>query len=264
MATAPSVGTGVSDGAELLALFMHPDGKRWVAWTPQGYYDASAGADDLIGWQVNHGYDQAPDFFPASQFQERFNRRDVVARVLDTLDVDQAVEQANIAAGQKGAKAAPLTTSALTPVVEIKDPAPVSDQTNRDFTLTYVARLTNAEPIQRVEARIDGAQIEARDVPILDGRGHEGRLAPLHAAATGREDLGHRLQRQRRRARQPRSRFTGKGRAGKTRRPCTCWRSASRATRPRACRRCVSRRKTRVISWRWRSSSKAAGCTARW
>ena len=93
----------------------------------------------------------------------------MVARVLDTLDVDQAVEQANIAAGQKGAKAAPLTTSALTPVVEIKDPAPVSDQTNREFTLTYVARLTNAAPIQRVEARIDGAQIEARDVPILDG-----------------------------------------------------------------------------------------------
>ena len=83
----------LNDGAELLALFMHPDGKRWVAWTPQGYYDASAGADDLIGWQVNRGYDQAPDFFPAAQFQQRFNRRDVIARVLDTLDVDQAVAQ---------------------------------------------------------------------------------------------------------------------------------------------------------------------------
>jgi WD40 repeat protein len=70
----------VSDGEELLALFMHPDGQRWIAWTPQGYYDASAGADELIGWQVNHGYDQAPDFFPVSQFQQRFNRRDVIAR----------------------------------------------------------------------------------------------------------------------------------------------------------------------------------------
>ena len=37
----------VSDGEELLTLFMHPDGQRWIAWTPQGYYDASAGADDL-------------------------------------------------------------------------------------------------------------------------------------------------------------------------------------------------------------------------
>ena len=152
----------LSDGAELLALFMHPDGKRWVAWTPQGYYDASAGADDLIGWQVNHGYDKAPDYFPASQFQQRFNRRDVVARVLDTLDVDKAVEEANKATGLPGAKAVPLTTSALTPVVEIKDPAAVSEQTSRDFSLTYAARLTNADPILRVEARIDAVEVPPR------------------------------------------------------------------------------------------------------
>jgi WD40 repeat protein len=36
----------LSDGTELLALFIHPDGQRWIAWTPQGYYDASLGADD--------------------------------------------------------------------------------------------------------------------------------------------------------------------------------------------------------------------------
>jgi len=38
-----------SDGHEILALFIHPDGKRWVTWTPQGDYDASAGADNFIG-----------------------------------------------------------------------------------------------------------------------------------------------------------------------------------------------------------------------
>jgi WD domain, G-beta repeat len=97
----------LSDGAELLALFMAPDGRRWIAWTPQGYYDASAGADDLIGWQVNHGYDRAPDFFPAPQSQQRFYRRDVIARVLDTLDVAEAVAEADSAAGQPVAKAAP-------------------------------------------------------------------------------------------------------------------------------------------------------------
>ncbi len=168
----------VSDGAELLALFMDPDGRRWVAWTPQGYYDASAGADDLIGWQVNHGYDRAADFFPASQFQQRFNRRDVIARALDTLDVDKAVEEANKAAGLPGAKGAPLTTSALTPVVEIKDPAAVSEQTNRDFALTYVARLPNPDPILRVEVRLDGVEVPAKDEPVLQGA--EIRVGNLH------------------------------------------------------------------------------------
>ena len=62
-ATGRSPLVAARDGEQLLALFVHPDGKRWILWTPQGYYDASAGAEDLIGWQVNHGLDQAPDFF---------------------------------------------------------------------------------------------------------------------------------------------------------------------------------------------------------
>ena len=74
----------IADGEEVLALFVHRDGQRWVAWTPQGYYDASANGDTLIGWQVNRGRDQAADFFPAAQFRERFYRPDVIARVLDT------------------------------------------------------------------------------------------------------------------------------------------------------------------------------------
>src|SRR3954469_21643527 len=91
----------MQDGAEVLALFLHPDGRRWVAWTPQGYYDASAGADELIGWHVNNGYDQAPGFYPLSLFQERFNRPDVIARVLDTLNTEAALRFANEAAGPR-------------------------------------------------------------------------------------------------------------------------------------------------------------------
>ena len=52
------------DGMELLAFFPHRDQKRWVLWTPSGYYDASPGADELIGWHVNRGRDHAADFFP--------------------------------------------------------------------------------------------------------------------------------------------------------------------------------------------------------
>ncbi len=58
----------LSDGVELLAVFISRDGRRWVAWTPQSYYDASAGGDDLIGWHVNNGPDHAPDFFAVGQF----------------------------------------------------------------------------------------------------------------------------------------------------------------------------------------------------
>ena len=66
-----------SDGEELLALFAHADRTRWVLWTPSGYYDASAGAEELIGWHLNRGQDEAADFFPASRFRARFYRPDV-------------------------------------------------------------------------------------------------------------------------------------------------------------------------------------------
>jgi WD40 repeat protein len=59
------------DGKELAALFAHNDGKRWVLWNPDGYYDASAGGDALIGWHINNGKDKAADFFSAAKFSSQ-------------------------------------------------------------------------------------------------------------------------------------------------------------------------------------------------
>jgi hypothetical protein len=157
----------VSDGKELLALFIHPDGKRWVVWTPQGYYDASLGADELIGWHINHGYDRMPDFYPVSQFRDRFYRPDVIQRVLWTpnLDVDEAVRDADRAAGRPMTKAAPIG-SLLTPVVEIhsKDTMAV-DRT--EMQLAYTVRLPSPSDSLRVEALIDGVKIAAADQPLV-------------------------------------------------------------------------------------------------
>ena len=37
------------DGRELLAFFPHKDGKRWVAWTPEGFFAASEGGGAALG-----------------------------------------------------------------------------------------------------------------------------------------------------------------------------------------------------------------------
>ena len=93
----------LADGEGLLALFVHTRDRRFVAWTPKGYYAASPGAEDLIGWHVNRGWDQVPDFFSASRFSGHFNRPDIVDRVLDDLDEDTAIAEANRIAGSKRA-----------------------------------------------------------------------------------------------------------------------------------------------------------------
>jgi hypothetical protein len=118
-----------SDGAELLAFFVHVPDKRWIAWTPSGYYAASAGGEDLIGWHVNgKNWDAPVDFFPASLFRNRFYRPDIVQMVLRTKDEGRAVEQANIIAKRKAEEEG--IEKNLPPVVEIiADPRGV--ETNR-------------------------------------------------------------------------------------------------------------------------------------
>ena len=105
-----------SDGAELLALFVDVPTRRWVAWTPTGYYMASPGGEDLIGWHLNRGWTQVADFFPASRFSARFNRPDIVQLVLKTHDEAAAVSQANEKAKRRQETAS--VAAALPPVVD--------------------------------------------------------------------------------------------------------------------------------------------------
>jgi len=75
------------DGQELLALFPHRNGKDWVLWTPQGYYDTNTGAEHaLIGWHLNQGADQAAKFYPINQFRNYFYRPSRLDKLLETLE----------------------------------------------------------------------------------------------------------------------------------------------------------------------------------
>lgn len=121
------------DGVLLLSLYMALDG-RWVLWTEQGHFDASAGADSLIGWHLNRADGRGADFHSVGRFRERFHRPDVIDRVLDTLDVPLALRQADEQrldrqrveqrAARVGAEAA-VDPAADARLPGITDPAPV-------------------------------------------------------------------------------------------------------------------------------------------
>jgi WD40 repeat protein len=67
-----------TDGVEQLAFYPHPDKKRWIMWSPEGYYDASPGGEDLIGWHLNQGKDKEARFISNSQLYDVFYRPDIV------------------------------------------------------------------------------------------------------------------------------------------------------------------------------------------
>jgi len=153
----------LKDGKQLLTFFPHADMKRWVLWTPSGYYDASVGGEDLIGWQVNRGKDKAADFFPTSRFRDTYYRPDIIARVLTTLDVSEAVRLANAARGT--VTVAPTITKILPPVVEILDPADgIISATSNTVSLRYRLRSPSDAPVTSVLA-----QVNARPVPTAKG-----------------------------------------------------------------------------------------------
>ncbi|HYZ32908.1 MAG TPA: hypothetical protein VE684_11590, partial [Crenalkalicoccus sp.] len=88
------------DLEELLAVFVTDEpSPRWVAFTPDGWYAAGAGAEELIGWHLDRGEGRSAAFFPASAFRERFHRPDLVRRVLRTRDPAEALRQADAARG---------------------------------------------------------------------------------------------------------------------------------------------------------------------
>lgn len=145
----------MSDGQELLALFVHAQDKSWVAWTPKGYYMASPGGENLIGWHVNNAKDAAADFFGVGRFRDAFNRPDVVERVLATLDETEALRQAD-AAGNRRRQEAEDIRRKLPPVVEILSPSSGATFSGQSATLRYRVRSPSGLPVTRVRTLIDG------------------------------------------------------------------------------------------------------------
>jgi WD40 repeat protein len=146
----------LTDGREILALFPHPDRKRWILWTPSGYYDASPGGEDLIGWHLNNGPDRAADFFPASRLRSTYYRPDVIDRVLKTLDEAVALKQANVESNRQPVVEASVREK-LPPVVTITSPANGADVSGTPIKVSYSAR--SSEPITGLKILVDGRPV---------------------------------------------------------------------------------------------------------
>ena len=144
----------LTDRKELLALFPHNDRRRWVLWTPEGYYDASPGAEDLIGWHLNKGPEQAADFYPASRFREVYYRPEVIAKLLDTLDADQAIRLAERESGQRKPQAE--VADLLPPVVRILSPEEGSEAKEDEITVRFQVRSPPGAAVTEIKALVDG------------------------------------------------------------------------------------------------------------
>lgn len=130
---------------ELLLSFFALGPRQWVLWSPGGYYDASAGAEPLLGWLLPRGpgaagdastpgaagpglaEERAPLYLSIGRFRERFHRPDVIDRVLVDGDEKLALERADQArAPMLRADALPAAPAPVTSPATASTPAPLS------------------------------------------------------------------------------------------------------------------------------------------
>lgn len=164
------------DGAELLSLLPHADGKRWVIWTPKGHYLASPGGEDLFGWHVPRGASHSADFFAGSRLRATLLRPDVIARVLASADLDSAVREADLAANRPAAppsatqpapgtmataaSAPPAIELSVPPLITVQSPADGATFSAREVTLDITVRAPRDAPITGLRARVNGSILE--------------------------------------------------------------------------------------------------------
>jgi WD40 repeat protein len=143
------------NGTELLALFPHGDRRRWVAWTPQGYYDANVNGDRLLIWHVNRTADQEALEYPIERFSERFNKLDIVGRALEG-------DEPQPSPGEPIQIPRPPVLKILFPGTEPRPSinAPLLE-------ITY--QVTSSTPVSDLRVSLDGRPVEAH--PQLRGEG---------------------------------------------------------------------------------------------
>jgi DNA-binding beta-propeller fold protein YncE len=86
----------MSDGAEILSVFAEPDGKHWVAWTQEGFFDHGEGGEQLIGYHLNRldqGKPKGADFVRVDQLYALFFRRDLVVKKFQGKSEDEIAAQ---------------------------------------------------------------------------------------------------------------------------------------------------------------------------
>jgi WD40 repeat protein len=83
------------DGRELLALQVLPNKADpskwdWVLWTPEGFYQATPGAEDVLKWVVNHGPEKPATTLPVSAIA-KLHRPNALSLILTELETARAL-----------------------------------------------------------------------------------------------------------------------------------------------------------------------------
>ena len=158
----------VESGHEVMGLFIDADGKRWVLWTPEGFFDCSAASDALVGYHVHRGPDHDGEFVRDDQLSFLLFRSHLLSARLSA-EGDELVkaEVAHIGDVYEALQ------SGLPP--EVASLSPAESESDGKLTLQYRV-IDRGGGIGDVVYRIDRAVMAFRPVgPLPEGKDTVGR-----------------------------------------------------------------------------------------
>ena len=172
------------DGKKVMTFYSPAESKEWILWTSEGYYVSSPRGDDLLGWHVNRGKDQAADFYTARQFERILYRPDFVRTYFENLgDADKTRRMLgeNLLDINQLADIAPprIILSPGLNAVTSRDSTPIKLHADRNSLpmLDYAVFVNSIPVISTVERRLGGKEqrafTRALDIPLFS---HENRI----------------------------------------------------------------------------------------
>jgi hypothetical protein len=118
--------------------------------------------DQMVGWHLNKGWEQAGEFVTAPRLKKHLYRPDIIKRAFELADAEAAVREA----GLSGFKLADLA-SHTSPGFRIVD---AGDKTHADKSPVAVRLELGAtnDPVTGFDVKVNGRQVtlrEVRDIP---------------------------------------------------------------------------------------------------
>ena len=138
----------------VLSLFFA--GRDWIAWTPEGYYAASANGERLVGWQINDGPDRVATYVPAIQFRPSLYQPDVIKALFNGADGDLGRAVAQASRERKQQIAAVNLTQVLPPAVAITAPRAGAGVPAGKVKIAAEARPNGPNPVTAMRLLVNG------------------------------------------------------------------------------------------------------------
>lgn len=155
------------DGVPLLAYFLEPAARRWLAVDPRGRYEAGIGAEDLAGWIVGAGSGRMADLYPLSRLRKGRLVPGLAQQVLrPQADVSAPPSKEAAASeessGETGHPLAKVVVDKLPPTIDIVAPGFEVSTGERELAVRYRVRSDPSSPAGEARVSVRSAATATR------------------------------------------------------------------------------------------------------